>query len=65
VFSFGACPLREYQASVVGENGRISQRIDFLARTTRPQETASGFAVGNAIELWQNDRMIAKFSPSA
>jgi hypothetical protein len=60
--SLGARPLKEYQAYMVGEDGRISQRIDLSCENDEAaRQRASGFADRNTIELWQNDRMIARF----
>jgi hypothetical protein len=51
---------------MVGEDGRISQRIDLSCESDEAaRQRASGFADRNTIELWQNDRMIARFPRSS
>jgi hypothetical protein len=51
---------------MVGQDGRISQRIDLACEDDEAaRRRASSFTDGNTIELWQNDRMIAKFPRSS
>jgi hypothetical protein len=57
--------MQEYRAYVIGPDGHIQQRIDLLcADDDAAKERARQLVNGHDLELWQLDRMIAKFRAS-
>jgi hypothetical protein len=57
--------LREYQAYVISQDGRIENRLDLQCEDDEvAMERASILAPGHAIELWQNDRKVANLPSS-
>ncbi len=56
--------MPEYQAYVIGKDGRIEQRLDLVcADVTAAAERAKSLAGSHAFELWQLDRKIRTFKP--
>jgi hypothetical protein len=53
-------PVKEYQAYVISQDGRIQNRLDLQCEDDEVAiQRACTLANGHAIELWQNDRKIA------
>jgi hypothetical protein len=54
--------MEEYRAYLLGPDGQITSRINIICvdeKTAR--ERAQQLALDCAVELWQGDRMIAKY----
>jgi hypothetical protein len=57
--------MGNYQAYVVSENGRITQRFDLRCEDDQGAiQQASSLTTSGEIELWQNERLIAGFPAS-
>lgn len=56
--------MQGYRAYVIGDDGRISHRHDFVCATdSEAKERAKQLVDGHAVELWQLDRKIDTFNP--
>lgn len=54
--------MQEYRAYVMGQDGHIESRIDIVCRNENDaKQRAKALVDGHDIELWQADRVIAKF----
>jgi hypothetical protein len=55
--------MQEYRAYVIGPDGHIQRRFDLLcADDDAAKERARQLVNGHDLELWQFDRVVAKFS---
>jgi hypothetical protein len=58
----GGTAMRDYRAYVIGPDGRIMRRFDFLCQDDEAaKDRAKQLMVGHDIELWHHDRKIAEF----
>jgi hypothetical protein len=57
-------PTRDYEAYMIGPDGHITTRIDLhCANDECAKESAQQVVDGHTVELWQQDRKIATFTP--
>ncbi|WP_284265674.1 hypothetical protein [Bradyrhizobium iriomotense] len=54
--------MEEYRANLLGPDGQITNRIDIICADEKTaREQAWQLAHDCAVELWRDDRMIAKY----
>ncbi|KJC60069.1 hypothetical protein UP10_15475 [Bradyrhizobium sp. LTSPM299] len=59
---FTVTEVSEYRAYIMGPNGHIRRRIDFIsADDETAKEHARQFVDGHDVELWQIDRKVCEF----
>ena len=56
--------MQEYRAYILGPDGHVQRQIDLVA-DEKAKERAKHLVDGNAVELWQERRKIATFTPSS
>jgi hypothetical protein len=56
--------MHGYRAYIIGADGRIRDRVDLFCETEdKAKERAKQLVDGDAVELWDQARKIARFEP--
>jgi hypothetical protein len=56
--------IQDYQAYLIGPDGHVTMRVDLHCADDESAKTnAQQLVDGQAVELWQQDRKIATFTP--
>jgi hypothetical protein len=54
----------EYKAYAIGPDDRITSRLDLICDSDdAAKERARQLVDGHAVELWRDDRLLARFEP--
>ena len=57
-------PIEHYTAYIIGRDGRIQRRVDFVSLDDDyARQIVKRMVTGYAIELWQRARKIERFEP--
>ena len=58
----GEPQMQDYRAYIIGSQGRIRRRIDFLCENDEAaRHRAESLVNGHDVELWQLNRMVCEF----